>query len=186
MKELWLLYEDGDYAVNRAYAQMMQERGHTYGFDVQAVLLSELALGMDAQGLPFCLCRGVSSLPHAVLSRQRSSLVSEHFERMGIPVFNDSFVCAICNDKRATYQFLEGLPMPRTVFLLPSQMQPPAGTRYPVILKPACSHGGDRVTLVEDEAQWRKAAASIPDANIARRSAAVKVRSYRTSATVIL
>ena len=52
MKELWLLYEDGDYAVNRQYAQMMQERGKAYSLDVQAVVLSELSLGMDAQGLP--------------------------------------------------------------------------------------------------------------------------------------
>lgn len=161
MKELWLLYEDGDYAVNRQYAQMMQERGRVYGLDVQAVVLSELSLGMDAQGLPVCLRNGIPTLPHAVLSRQRCSLVSEHFERMGIPVFNDSFVCAMCNDKRATYQFLEGLPMPRTIFLLPGQKNPPIGTRYPVILKPACSHGGDRVTLVENEAQWIEAASRI-------------------------
>ena len=161
MKELWLLYEDGDYAVNRQYAQLMQERGREYGLDVQAVLLSELELGMDTQGLPVCLRSGVPALPHAVLSRQRSSLVSEHFERMGIEVFNDSFVCAICNDKRKTYQFLQGLPMPRTVFLSPSQKRPPAGTQYPIILKPACSHGGDRVLLVESEQQWMEAAARI-------------------------
>lgn len=161
MKTLWLLYQDGDYAVNRAYAQMMQERGQCYGMDVQAVLMSELTLGMDGQGMPTCLRNGFADLPCAVLSRQRSSLVSEHFERMGIPVFNNSFVCSICNDKRATHQFLQGFPMPRTVFLSPTQKTPPAGTQYPVILKPACSHGGDRVMLVENEQQWHGAAACI-------------------------
>jgi len=161
MKKLWLLYEDDDYAVNQTYAEMMQERGKTHGLDVQTVLLSELTLGMDAQGLPICLRHGLPFLPDAVLSRQRSCLVSQHFERMGIPVFNDSFVCSICNDKRETYQFLQGLPMPRTVFLSPAQTYPPIGTQYPVILKPACSHGGDRVLLVENEQQWLEAAARI-------------------------
>lgn len=161
MKTLWLLYEDGDYDINRTYAQMMQERGTRYGLDVQPVVLSELTLGMDALGIPFCLRNGTSAVPCAVLSRQRSSLISEHFERMGVPVYNDSFVCTVCNDKRITYQFLQGLPMPRTVFLLPGQKHPPQGTRYPVILKPACSHGGDRVLLVENEQQWHEAAARI-------------------------
>jgi len=161
MTELWLLYDDADYAVNQTYAEMMQERGKTHGLDVQTVLLSELTLGMDAQGLPICLRHGLPFLPDAVLSRQRSCLVSQHFERMGIPVFNDSFVCSICNDKRETYQFLQGLPMPRTVFLSPAQTYPPIGTQYPVILKPACSHGGDRVLLVENEQQWLEAAARI-------------------------
>ena len=161
MKELWLLYEDGDYAVNRQYAKMMQETGQKYGLDVRPVVLSELSLGMDAQGLPFCLHRGLPALPRAVLSRQRSSLISEHFERMGIPVFNDSFVCTVCNDKRATHQFLQGLPMPHTLFLAPGQAKASEGTHYPVILKPACSHGGDRVTLVENDQQWAEAAARI-------------------------
>ena len=161
MKKLWLLYDDCDYAINRTYAQMMQEHGLPLGLQVEAVLLSELTLGMDAGGQPVCLRNGVSALPDAVLSRQRSALISEHFERMGIPVFNNARVCAICNDKRATHQFLQGLPMPQTIFLSPAQAQPPAGTQFPVILKPACSHGGDRVMLVHNEAEWQEAAEQI-------------------------
>ena len=161
MKKLWLLYDDCDYAVNRVFAQMMRERGLKLGLDVEAVLFGELTLGMDAGGQPVCLRSGVRALPHAVLSRQRSALISEHFERMGVPVFNNARVCAICNDKRATHQFLQGLPMPQTVFLSPTQAQPPAGTRFPVILKPACSHGGDRVQLVRSEAEWQEAARRI-------------------------
>ena len=68
-------------------------------------------------GAPICLRAGSPARPRAVLSRQRDSLISFHFERMGVPVFNCSRVCAICNDKRVTHQFLSGLPMPETVFL---------------------------------------------------------------------
>ena len=161
MTELWLLYDDVDFAVNRQYAQMMHERGKERGLSIEPVLLSELALGMDEAGQPTCLRNGVPAKPRAILSRQRSALISEHFERMGVPVFNNSRVCAICNDKRATYQFLQGLPMPRTTFLLPEQKEPPQGTVFPVILKPACSHGGDRILLVGSACEWSEAAAKI-------------------------
>lgn len=161
MKRLWLLYNDPDYAVNREFARMLRERGEACGLSIEPVLLSELTLGMKRSGAPFCLRNGRPARPDAVLSRQRSSLVSAHLEAMGIPVFNNARVCALCNDKRQTHQFLRGLPMPESLFLLPSQNRPPEGTRYPVIVKPALSHGGDRVTLVQDEAQWREAAARI-------------------------
>ena len=84
----------------------------------------------------------------------REPLYSRHFERMGVPVFNGSEVCRICNDKRQTLQFLSGLPMPRTTFLTPFTPMPQDG---PVIVKPACSHGGDRVELVETQFQWNDA-----------------------------
>lgn len=161
MKTLWLLYDDIDYAVNQGFARMMQERGEPLGLDVQAVVLSELVLGMDENGQPTCLRNDAPARPDAILSRQRDSLISEHFERMGIPVFNNSLVCRICNDKRITYQFLQGLPIPRTVFLSPTQSAPPAGTQFPVILKPACSHGGDRILLVNSEQEWQEAAKRI-------------------------
>ena len=88
-------------------------------------------------------------------------MISEHFERMGIPVFNNSTVCRVCNDKRMTYQFLQGLPMPETLFLSPLQKMPNPDPNYPAILKPACSHGGDRVLLVNNETEWQEATARI-------------------------
>lgn len=161
MDELWLLYDDPDFEVNRVFADMMRERGEARGLSIVPVLMSELSLGMDASGGAYCLRDGIAARPRAVLSRQRSSLVSRHFERMGIPVLNNSRVCAICNDKRVTHQFLHGLPMPESVFLPPNATRPPLSTRFPVILKPACSHGGDRVLYVRNDDEWHDAAARI-------------------------
>jgi len=161
MKTLWLLYDDADFSINRSFAQMMHQRGEALGMQVEPVLLSELTLGMDGCGCPICLRNGNHSQPDAVLSRQRDALISRHFEAMGVPVFNNSRVCALCNDKRVTHQFLHGLPMLETTFLSPAQAAPAADTVYPVVLKPACSHGGDRVLLVQNEQEWREAAARI-------------------------
>lgn len=154
---IWLLYDDPDFAVNKSFAKMMRERGEERGMTIEPVLMSEISLRIDAHGQPFCLRNGVSEKPQAILSRQRDSFVSEHFEWMGVPVFNNSLVCEICNDKRRTHQFLKGLPMPESIFLSSAQSQPPSGTVYPVILKPACSHGGDRVCLVSNDDEWMTA-----------------------------
>lgn len=159
MKEIWLLYNDPDYVLNRDFAVSMHHNGLRHGWDIQPVCLSELTLGVDANGAPFCLRGGMPARPFAVLSRQRSALVSRHLEQMDVPVLNSSLVCAICNDKRATHQFLRGLPMPETVFLRDGQKAPQVG--YPYIIKPACSHGGDRVALVHTPFEWEAAAKAI-------------------------
>lgn len=155
MKEYWLVYDDHDFAVNQSFAQMMQEKGARFGLRIEPVLLGQLALAMDGQGRPYCLKDGIPCKPDAVLSRQRHAWISKHFERMGVPVYNNSRVCAICNDKRVTHQFLQGLPMPSSLFFLHAPSTPPSA--YPLILKPACSHGGDRVTLVRDAQEWLEA-----------------------------
>ena len=161
MDTIWLLYDAGDLAQNTGFVDLMQSRGGARGMEIVPVTTRELALGLDGCGAPYCLRNGAPARPRAVFSRQRDSLVSFHFERMGVPVYNNARVCALCNDKRVTHQFLSGLPMPETIFLPPDAQRPPEGTRFPAVLKPACSHGGDRVALVRSEAEWRRAASAI-------------------------
>lgn len=158
---IWLLYDDPDYTANRDFAALMRGEGERRGLLVEPVLASQLTLGFGGDGRPFCLRRERAELPAAVFSRQRDSLVSRHFERMGVPVLNGSRVCEICNDKRRTHQFLSKLPMPQTLFLRSGMKDPPEGTRFPVVVKPADSHGGDRVTLVHTAGEWRAAVGSI-------------------------
>lgn len=157
MKDVWLLYADEDYAVNRDFAALMAERGAPLGLNVEAVTLGELLLCMDASGAPTCLRRGVPARPDAVLSRQRDFLVSRHFELMGVSVYNGSRACLYCNDKRLTHQLLSGIPMADTLFVPPWLCEPPEGARYPLIVKPADGHGGDGVMLVRDAREWREA-----------------------------
>lgn len=154
MKTCWLLYEAKDLAVNRDYAAMMQEYGLRYGLAVEPVTLEELTLGMTNSGEPYALLRGKPSRPDAVLSRMRLDWVSEHLESMGIPTFNNSKVCRICNDKRRTHLFLQGLPMAETVFPTDAAAGFPG---MPRVLKPADGHGGKGVQLVSDAEGWQAA-----------------------------
>ena len=154
MKIVWLLYQQEDLSANRDYARLMRENGLKRDMKIETVLTRDLTLLLDENGTPSCLRKGRKERPDAVIARMREPLYSRHFERMGVPVFNGSEVCRICNDKRQTLQFLSGLPMPRTTFLTPFTPMPQDG---PVIVKPACSHGGDRVELVETQFQWNDA-----------------------------
>lgn len=156
-KICWLLYDGQDLAVNRDYAALMQKTGLGYGLQVETVTLQALTLGMNASGQPTLLRNGEASRPEAVLSRMRYDWVSEHMERMGIPVFNNSKVCRICNDKRRTHLFLQGLPMAETVFqdgFFTMQDDP---VRYPRIFKPADGHGGESVQLLENNTAYDEA-----------------------------
>ncbi|MBE5802608.1 MAG: ATP-grasp domain-containing protein [Clostridiales bacterium] len=152
-KHCWLLYDRPDLAVNRDYAALMRTRGEACGLDIEAVTIQELSLGMNADGQPFLRRYGQDCKPDAVLSRMRFDWISEHLERMGIPVFNNSKVCRICNDKRRTHLFLSGLPMAETLFANDSAelSDLPA---WPQVLKPALGHGGESVSLIQSDQEW--------------------------------
>ena len=162
----WLLYDEQDFAVNRDFAELVHREGERLGLCIRPVLTYELPLraGRDEGFLVLANGREVSR-PEFVISRQRNPNISDQLEAVGIPVFNNAKVCRLCNDKRRTITFLEGFPMMPGKFVLPTDpLYPPAGTAYPVILKPAGGHGGDRVLWADNDAQWQAAAQRIaPD-----------------------
>jgi gamma-F420-2:alpha-L-glutamate ligase len=172
VKTGWLLYEESDLALNRDFADYITREGQKRDLAIQTVRTAQLELGVYAGGTLKLRRDGRDVLPDFVLSRQRDALVSEQFERLGVPVFNGSRVCALCNDKRLTHQFLNGVPMMETTFVDHRRAVAPEGSRYPLVLKPACGHGGDRVKLVRNEYDWREAADEILPQNIVQQKPA--------------
>ena len=140
------MYDACDYGVNRLFAEHMAEAGRTYDLDIRVVL---------TQNFGNALCNP----PDFVISRQRNPLLSARLESLGIPVFNNAKVCELCNDKRKTHAFLEGLPLMETEYPVPGIAYIPK--RYPVVIKPAFGHGGDRVALANDRAEVENALAAI-------------------------
>lgn len=161
MKLGWLLYEEADLAQNRDFAAHLTREGEKRGLTLETVRMAQLSLGVREGGALYLRRDGRESLPDFVIARHRDPFVGEQFERMGVPVFNGSRVCALCNDKRRTHQFLAGLPMLATRFVNHRYAVAPPEGAYPLVLKPACSHGGDRVALVANEYEWREAADEI-------------------------
>lgn len=158
----WLLYDEQDYRQNQDFAALMAREGERRGLKIVPVLTSQLSLGMDDRGMPYASAPGQGRPPEAVISRQRSSFISRHLEAMGIPVFNNATVCDLCNDKRKTHQFLAGLPILKTAFSWPGQVLAlPSPQDYPLVVKPALGHGGDRVFLVRNQREWERAVEAI-------------------------
>jgi len=146
MKKGWLLYDARDYEINRLFAEHITSEGRKHGLSLRVVLTEAL----DGE---------LSDPPDFVVSRQRNPLLSAKIECMGIPVFNNAKVCELCNDKRKTHTFLTGLPLMDTEFPVPSIAWTPK--QYPVVIKPAFGHGGDRVVLAADRAEAEAALAVI-------------------------
>ena len=90
----WILYDDPDYAVNQSFAAHIVQAAEKRGFVLETVLLSQLLPGME-NGHPVCTFKGKSCRPDFIISRQRDSSLSEHFEGMGIAVSNNAKACRI-------------------------------------------------------------------------------------------
>ena len=148
MKTGWLLYEECDYEENRMFAAHMQKCGMPLGVALQVVFTGDMESALLAA-------------PDFAISRQRSPMLSKRIESHGIPVFINARVCEICNDKRNTHRFLQGLPLMKTTFLEPGKPFIPAPGDFPLVVKPAYGHGGDRVSLVRDQAEFDLALSAI-------------------------
>ena len=148
MKTGWLLYDERDYEVNRLFPAHMKKAAKPLDIALRVVLTERFS---DALLNP----------PDFVISRQRNPRLSARLEDMGIPVFNNTRVCELCNDKRLTHRFLNGLPLLKTTFLSPGEPYIPRAGEFPLVIKPAFGHGGDHVVLVENKAQLDNALSAI-------------------------
>jgi gamma-F420-2:alpha-L-glutamate ligase len=180
MKTGWLLYEDGDLKQNQDFADYVTAEGKKFDMDIRAARVSQLEMGAGSDGALTLRLGGRAALPDFVISRQRDELTSLQLERMGVPVFNGSRVCGICNDKRRTHQFLAGLPMMETRFVGHRYAVAPGESAYPLVVKPARGHGGQNVELVRNEYEWQEAADEImPDDIVEQKPASEAGRDLR-------
>lgn len=168
-KTIWMLYDTCDLAINQGFVALMQNAAENAGWRLEAVTIQDLVFSFTDNGEPVYKDTKGRPLPAMILSRQRNARISRHFEKMGIPVYNNSTVCEICNHKPSTHLFLQGLPMMETAVLFKAEEQRIA-LPHPFLVKPASGHGGQKVTIVQNQAQYREALAKIaPDDAVAQR-----------------
>lgn len=148
MKKGWILYDRCDYEVNQWFAAHAIECGKENDI-LLSVMFSDT------------MCDSVAQRPDFVISRQRNPVLITHLEALDIPVFNNSRVCEICNDKRKTHLALDGLPRMKTIFVENEITRTSFPFDYPMVVKPAFGHGGDRVQAVGDQNELQQALASI-------------------------
>lgn len=86
------------------------------------------------------------ALPDFAIIRAIRPDITSRLESLGVRCFNNGFVSEICNDKALTYKYVNE----NGVEILPTYYNINEIKKFPVVIKPKDSHGGDRVNLAEN------------------------------------
>ncbi len=148
----WLIYSQADIEKNKRYIQFYMEEGLKRNIDIRLVVLEELNFGVK-KGKWFISGRYDDiTCPEFAVCRTIYPLLSKQLEVLGIPVFNNSTVAEICNDKARTHQYVArlGITMPDTEFCRYSLLEDRLSViSEPTIVKAVAGHGGNQVYLLE-------------------------------------
>ena len=151
--EAWIVYYKDSAEYNKKYIELYIEEGKKLGIDFRLVLIEDIKFGVKDGKLFFGNSSGEDlCLPDFVVVRAIYPLLSKHLELMGVPVYNNSFVSEICNDKAKTCQYLAktGIPMADTFFYKNFQVNNQLDIQAPTVIKAVDGHGGSQVFLVEN------------------------------------
>ncbi len=147
----WIIYHRENAIYNQRYIQFYIEEGAKQGIQCKLLLVEELEFGVR-EGKWFLTYQGEKlKLPDFSICRAIYPLLSRQLEYMGIPVFNNSFVAEICNDKARTYQYLAStnIKMINTSFYRNNQIKERLKqVDGPTVIKAVAGHGGSQVFLV--------------------------------------
>jgi len=154
--EAWLVYYKESAEYNKHYIDFYIDEGKKLGINFRLVLIEDIRFGVE-NGRLFLTHQSMDlRLPDFAVVRAIYPLLSKHMELMGIPVYNNSFVSEICNDKAKTYQYLAktGIPMVNTCFYKNFQVSNGLDISGPTVIKAVDGHGGRQVFLVENHKEF--------------------------------
>lgn len=152
----WLIYHKEAAVYNERYIQFYIEEGKKLGIEVRLILVEELEFGIRNHTWFLAYGKKEVKLPDFAICRAIYPLLSRQLEAMKVPVFNNSFVAEICNDKAKTYQYLArtGIRLIDTSFYkngqLPRLLEE---VKQVSVIKAVEGHGGSQVFLTEDNKQ---------------------------------
>lgn len=136
----WLIYDQKGAERNAEYIRMHQETGAGMQIDVSLVVteqVSDFALQYQKERPDFALIRTIQPA------------LTKRLERLGIPVFNNSFVSETCNDKGKTLAYVgahSDVPVIPTQRFANSRLSKELFTRFSEhVIKTVGGHGGSEV-----------------------------------------
>lgn len=147
----WLIYFRDAAIYNKKYIEFYKEEGAKLGIYVKLILVEELEFGIQDNQWFLQYQKKTAERPDFVICRAIYPLLIKQLEYMELPVFNNSFVSEICNDKAKTYQYLArtGIKMIDTNFFKNEQIgQILSEVKNPTVIKAVEGHGGNQVFLV--------------------------------------
>lgn len=148
----WLIYSGQDVEKNKHYIQFYMEEGLLRNIKIQLILAEELEFGVRGNGWFLSYKNKEIKLPDFAICRTIYPLLNKQLEYMGIPVFNNSHVSEICNDKAGTYQYVAklGISMVDSKFVkYPFIKKELDSLSEPVVIKAVAGHGGSQVFLLK-------------------------------------
>ena len=136
----YIIYNTEDLAKNQRFIKFITETLNEYNIDVELVITERMKLAETEN-------------PDFVINRSRNADISKYFEGKNIRVFNSGKVTEIANDKRKSYEYLEGI-----VPFMPLMSEEEAeSSGKPYIIKSCNGHGGTQVFMVENFQQKNEA-----------------------------
>lgn len=137
----WLVYDRERAEKNADYIRMHKQIGRTFGFDFELKMIEET--GCDISGLP----------DFAIVRTVRPGF-SRKLESLGVPVFNNSLVADICNDKGKTIAYISShtdvLVVPTSRFFN-RELSGGLLARHPdSVIKAVDGHGGSQVFYTKE------------------------------------
>jgi RimK family alpha-L-glutamate ligase len=148
----WLIYSRSDVEKNKSYIQFYIDEGKLRNISIRLVLAEDLVFGIQADQWYIACNNETVTRPDFAICRTIYPLLNKQLELMGIPVFNNSLLAEICNDKAKTYQYVAqlGIPMVDTEFCKNSFIRDRlAEIKDPTVIKAVAGHGGSQVFLVQ-------------------------------------
>ncbi len=146
----WLIYYKEAAIYNERYIQFYREEGRKLDIEVRLILVEELEFGVRNHTWFLNYRNEQVKMPDFVICRAIYPLLSRQLEALGIPVFNNSFIAEICNDKAKTYQYLAktGIRMVDTTFYKNEQLPHLLmDENHVCVIKAVDGHGGNQVFL---------------------------------------
>lgn len=147
----WLIYFREGAEYNRQYIEFYKEEGAKLGVEVNLIFVEDLQFGVQNNKWFLTYQDKKVEYPDFVICRAIYPLLSKQLEMMGIPVFNNSMVSEICNDKARTYQYLAktGIKMVDSNFYRNTQIKDLINKmNSQTVIKTVDGHGGSQVFLL--------------------------------------
>lgn len=155
MTTIWLVYESGNVVRNQFFIEQWKKAADKQSVILHTIMYEDLHFGIKG-GLPFLSHAKGLDLPDAAVMRLNQPLLSAQFELLDIPVFNNTQVARICNDKRLTHQHISKITQSMdTIFLRGDETDSPLP--YPVVVKSVHGCGGRQVYLAQDRQAFQTA-----------------------------
>ena len=153
MKKAYILYKRADAEKNRVLINKYSAAFRRYGLFPSLVLLDRLSpedvLSLVSDG-------------KVVINRSRESGTARFLEESGVFVSNPAYLNETANSKLLTYERLHGVvPMLETHLLTGEPSLP-----FPFVAKPSAGHGGNGVTLVNNERELAAYRAAHPEESV--------------------